>query len=771
MSGHNRIAPLLVAILLILGGAGCDQPIYDVVVDSPTELALDLVDSQDAIRHDWPIRGTVMAIAKPPPMAYLTSYQEPIQVAPLNQCDPKVWQSPSLSEPVRTVLQTLLSPLPTQIDWSGNIPAQEFVGAQGFDLSIDGKRLVTITPDQHFALYNTADGRLIGKRELPGDWSDAAAMAIRFAPQSNDFLVASTAKICRISSQDGAPVGEIEGPGEPIKKWLVADDDSYMLMLTESGKLFGGDPDLQRFEVLELEGAESQPSYHDVGMSFDGVRILVTVDQRPRTYLQESGRIVDFVEYPDTVFDQPPTICGGARDDFWATPKTAFFTRAVVGPNSNAEFGIDNTTARKIALAPEREPGTRSLFWQPAWLNPVRESHGKAGEWAIGLSRRPHQGKWQWVIHDINIRNRFNSVARPLDHKPDRFIANRFGSSIAVADQSGLHLANWIPWRTRSGVQATHDIGLFFTEGDLDDFEATCQVLHDQDYWSHIGSSSDFLANLLRTASTNWAVWLERQQLDGDDLDSAIAERLKVLEQWHQQDGFWARTVHANLLHRQSWRAREAQDGLGGDRFTRYRERRVQAMEEMKALIDNETRPCSLTLMTYVGSFLESSGQLEEVDAICRRTVDLFPLGTGLAQTVGFKLVPQWHGEVGDMLSYLLSHSRMYELPFAGHVYAESVGYLGVQLDTNAYHWRSFDPKLMGDGIDLAIEQGMSTETWFFNCQSFYKQLKNAPGRVDQMANYIMQTNAVVPQNRQFIGGQELYADQDRWERLLGELE
>lgn len=768
-SARNRSFLSFVCVTTAWIFAGCDQPIYEKIEPQLPPTQFDLSSAANAERHNWPFRGGLFTVSKPPPLAYLTSYGDRIAAPPLQLSDDQTfWKSNEVSDAVRPFLEDLFTPAPSQPNWVGTITKADFSGPQAFDMSADGKRLVTINAGQ-FSLFQTVDGKRIGRRGLPGDWNNDPPTAIRFAPKSNDFLVASAKKVCRISSKNGELIGEIDGPGEPVKKWLVADDESFMVMLTESGRLFAGDSELQNLERLKLAATDDDATFDDFGMSLDGIRVAVAVNGQPRTYLQEGGRIVDLIEYPNVSLPQSPVISSGLRDDLWISPSRSFCTFAESGPNSNVEFGQDNTVARKIALAPKRGNASIQMFWKLAFLQPIRSPPGEIGEWALGVSQRPVDGKYQWVVHDINLRKRLNSVPLPIDGRPTRFLSNRWATTLAIADDHAIRLASRKVWQNSGPECIRPSASLLFFSGDLKSFEKYCEILHEKERWTLVGSSEDALAEVLAEASERWRWLVMRRDLDGEAMEPKWKEALDLYEAWFKEGSFWAKTIHAHQLHRQAWSAREGKDGQGGDTWTRYRTLREKAAAELEALLQEE-RPTAASLARYVGCYLEVNDQLDVADSVCRRCVDLYPRSRSIANAMGFKLLPRWYGETGDCLSYLKGHAQLFDEPQASLLYYELIGNACVNIGNSAIDFRSLDAQLLGKGVDYFMQQRRFPGRWFQRNQILYQMLGIEAARVDRMNRYLLETTAVMPANYKVFENRQLHNNQAEWLRLLSEV-
>ncbi|MCA9135322.1 MAG: hypothetical protein KDB00_01150 [Planctomycetales bacterium] len=762
----SRHVVSLVLLLTLSVFAGCDQPIYNALNQPLPNAEIEMASANEQ-RHNWPVRDNFFTVAKPPPLAYLTSYGEPITTPPLELPDDSFWNSVQMSDEVRPYIEDLFLPLPTEPHWVGTISKAEFAGPQAFDMSIDGKRLVTVN-DGQFALFQTSNGKRIGRRDLPGDWKSGPPNAVRFAPKTNDFLVASSKKVCRISSKDGSLIGEIEGPGEPIKKWLVADDESYMVMLTESGRLFAGDGALQSLGPLKLIATDDDATFDDFGMSLDGVRLLVTVGKQPRTYLQEGGKIVDFIEHSHIALSESPVISSGLRDDFWATTATVFFTHAEKGPNSNAEFDPNSLVTQKIAMAPQRESGTVEMFWRIAHLRPIRNRPGEGGEWAMAISQRPVDGKLQWVVHDINLTNRRNSVALPIGGPATRFITGRWGTNLAIANDDNIRLVDWKFWRTRFCNAGRYTSSNLFNTGDLKNYEQLCSILHEKEWWTLIGSSEDVLAEIVDHAAERWRWLVMRRDVDGGAMDAELNASLDRYEAWFQKGSFWARTTHAHRLHLQAWAAREGNDEQGGDSWSRYADLRRQAASEFEALMQQD-RPAAVTIARHLGCFLESSDDMDVADKICRRSVELYPRTLLVASGMAFKMLPRWHGEAGDCLSFAKSHAQLFAPPLAGLLYANLIGNFTYYLGNSAYHFSAIDTQLLNQGLDHYMQSGAYPERWFLRNQMLYQILGTEDERAEKMNRYLLQTRATMPPDVTLFANRNLYNNQTEWRRLRDE--
>ena len=758
------------AMMYAVLSTGCEQPIHHAVPITVAATTTDnLVGPENPSEHNWPVRGSTFTVSKPPPLAYLTSQPSKIKLPPPTDPDQSLWNGNDIPEVLQPILLQLFKPLPTEIEWAGEIASDQFAGPQAFDLSLDQKRLVTVKSDA-FSLFRTSDGSRIGTRKLPGNWTSSPPMAVRFAPQTNDFLVAAPAKIARISSKTGKTVAEINGPGEAIVKWKVADDESFMIMLTSSGKLFAGDGDLTYFKRLSLPGIPDDHTIKQIGMSFDGVRLSAVYNQKAMTFLQRDGKIIDFMDHKQPLPEGDLSISSGLRDELFAASEVTVYTRANSGPNSNVEFGKENTFENKLRYAAIREVGRRQMLWRPHILLPVRSRPDNPGEWAIGISSRVKDGKIQLVVHDLNLRNRFNSIGLPIDSLPERSVAGRHGEVLVFAYPNRLRIAKWESWRTRSTQFVAESVYSLFYRGDYAAVEWFLDNLHNHPRWTRDGCTHDTISSIVNSSAARLAFLYEKRKLDGDQLDESLQQDLQRLEEWLAKNSFWARTIHAHHWYKRSWRAREGKTVSQTQSWDDYRTFHVKAIEAFEQLLQ-EPRPAAITIGTYVGCHLEFSSDPAELTLYCQRAIDLYPRSIGIAGEMGFKLFPQWHGEIGDGLAYFKGHANLYEEPEASLVYAQLVGRWGYLLSGNPYEWQHLNGAMFTRGVQEAMNRGMPPDNWFRDSLEIAKLWFDRPEFVVETTGYMLMTNAVEPYERHVTIAQHGYLHNVTFEQLWEEAE
>lgn len=754
---------LLMTVCLV---AGCEQPIYKIELSEDSLPAIQFEPESDNARFSWPVYGTTLAVTKPPPLPYLTDIGKKFPAGTLTSPDPPPWQSEDHSDRINHIRDYIFKPFSTSMSAQGRIQASKLTGPQAFDLNASGDRLVTIASDG-LSLYRAPSGKLVGSLNLPGKWSVDKPMAIRFAPQTNDFLVASQSQLLRISSKDGNAVAQTRGPGEPIQKWLVADDESFMVMLTESGKLFGGDAKLGDFGPLQLGGANKDQTFTDFGLSPDGIRLLVVVRDQPRTYLIDNGRVVDFVRHDEQFLDEVSAITAGRRDDVWICPTVSFVSQAGSGPNSDGEYDPDASRAVRLAAAFQRRPYVHPMFWKTKWLNSCRNPD-RLGEWTLALSQRWIDGNWQWVLHDLNVNMRDNSVARVLDERPERIVVDREMNCVAIMNQDSLELSSWAAWQGPSLDELEDPTKYLFSRADPKELAALLSILHDNDHWTQFGSSQDVIDRLVRWYAQEWAAWeMKRYQ---ETLDAKQKTVLARIDRWVGEGGFWARTIHAEMMLQQAGLFTADQWDNGRVDFSRYSKMQKTAHDALRSLV-SEDRPTAFTFARYIQIYLGQGGEFAEIDGLCRRCLTLHPRSTVMPAAVGSLLSPEMYGETGDMMAFLVSHCRLIEAPLGDLMFAKTVGQCSGVLNSDPGNWQSINVDMLDRGIDYAIANNLAAEDWFKRLIIVYDKLGLGNDQIDRMNRYLTEACATEPANVTAFGSKSLLNEQEQWRQILEEAE
>ena len=692
--------------------AGCDDPLQEFISFHPQPTEITLTRDTDERRYEWPMTRNGYVIAKPPPMAYVTSFDKPLAVPDPVAAKLVPWSDDELHPSASELLHHAYDPPETELDVKRTLPRDLITGRHAFDVSFDGERMVTVE-GKGLGLYRVADGSLIGHLKLPAGAAKYAINAVRFCGQSQDLMIASTDKIFRISSKDGTIAAESKGCGAEIQKWIINSDDTTMILLTTDGKLFGGDTGLEFFSTYS---PGKDLTFEDVGLSSDGKRINVIIDGVPRTYFQDNYQIIDQVDLEGHTLSGSVRVAGGISTDGWINGHDLVYSFAQQGGT--------------------RKVDGYGMLWRPLWISCCSEEPG-THNWFLTIGSRFKDGKQEFVLFELGPTSRNHSVGHVLAESPDEIRHSRDGGEVAILDSRGLHLCKRRVWQSLRAVFLPQQVYNLVDEGKFDQIQQVCDIISKQDRLGYGLSSGEMASMVIYEVAQRWK-YLEKNEPD--------SEILQGLETWYQQASHLARTASGIRHYLAGWAARgsgtmETVTQAGWETFTK---RIKLAMADLDQAVKDD-RPSLAALNYRISAGLESSDGLDGVNALCRRAAELYPDTSSVSESVCFKLLPQWFGEPGDAVSFALSSSRIVESPAGDLIYARLVG----SLTNHVFHadhvgWRAYNGKRAKRGVDEWIRRNAppTEDLWLLHYN--VRRLRDRQ-EADRIMAYIMGTQAIPP--------------------------
>tara|TARA_R110002049_G_scaffold4601_5_gene32406 strand:+ start:578152 stop:580398 length:2247 start_codon:yes stop_codon:yes gene_type:complete len=711
----RRKLPLACALGIgILFVVGCGDPIRSSIPFEPSSTDITLTASDDVSKYEWPMTREGFVVAKPPQMAFVSSFDEPVAIADRVTAEVVPWSKEGIDPDVDAFLTRGFVPSEPKFDVKLRLKPSQLLGKQAFDLSADGTRLVVIDREG-LALYNAEDGSLLGHRSLPAESSDAETKieAVRFCGETNDFLIASESKIYRISGKDGSIVSQSKGCGESIQQWIVTPDGTSMIIRTKTGRLFGGDTMLDYFAAYFFRNDQR---FDAVSLSFDGSRFSVCADSQPQTYFQTDYQITDHRTHEGFTLDADVDISCGLDCDLWADGDGAVFSY------------LDNEK--------QWQHGGYPMFWRPVLASACSDRQDY--NWFLMVGHRLIDGKEQIVLFEFGPRNRIGSEAMPLTHVPQRIEHDASGATVALFDQTGLQLVKRETWRSDHLYRLPDMVYGLINQGKFDQIEKMLEIIGTQKRLGYGRTPEELRVKVINEIAARWR-YLVINEPDGD--------YLKAVQQWHESGSPIAIVSNGVRHYRQGWDAR----GSGTARtvtqsgWKEYGKHLEEAEQEFELAVKHEHPPL-IALSRLINVRLEHNGDLDDVDALARRAFELYPGEKLLINGLAFKLLPQWFGERGDCLSFILSCSKMIEGASGDLLYARLLaaisGYIH-SLDTIG--WKSYDSKRAQRGVEEWIRIGMyPDESWWILHSQFYNRTKNIQA-ADRVLKHLIETTPAPP--------------------------
>ncbi|MCG8649255.1 MAG: hypothetical protein MI861_05455 [Pirellulales bacterium] len=703
------LASLVLASLIL---AGCSDPIYDSVSFEPTTPDLTLAANDDLDRYSWPLTRSGYVVAKPPQMAYVTSFSKRLTCPDPVEAELVPWSKEDLDEYTHMILEHAYRPASEQPQVVFSLDEAKYAGPQSFDVSPDGTRLAVIE-NKKIVIYDTQDGSVRETLPLPGGLSAAQppAAAIRFCGGGKELLVASQQKILRLDAQ-GSPIAETNGCGEPIAQWIVNDDDQSMIIRTESGKLFGGSPDLDFFSAYNLG---KNVAFDQVSLSPDGTRIGVCVDGHPRTYVQDNFQVIDQVSYDDVRLGSQVAIFSSPRVEAWTDGQQTFHI-------------LNDRQRRSSSIYP--------MLWRPQLLSPCSNLFSKDS--CLAIARRLNEGQEEWVLYDYLINRRINSRPIVIDEFPDRIAHSREGGHVALADSQGLHLINRPIWQIRSPALLEYFVYDSFEAENVERIEKLAAIIKTQSRYGFGMSSEQLWGNLVEKIANRW------RYLDQNDPDH---KTYQALESWLKEGSQLALLASALRHYKRSWNLREnRRSGTGAPQNgDTYAERQKRSSEEMSRVLEMGNPPLiALKYRIHLG--VEQGEGLDDVDKFCRQACQLYPGELDPHHAITQKLLPGWLGETGDSVSFALSASKMFDRRCGDLLYLRLISRLAYWVN---YHdrvaWRSYDANRLERGFEELIRRGQVDDPQLWTFWGEMQIRMSNPQLGHKVLKYLMKHNAAFP--------------------------
>ncbi|MCD0458265.1 hypothetical protein [Roseiconus lacunae] len=650
-----------VAVLMLVGLAiGCDRVIHHSIsreanvtpvewIDPVTDSVAESPDANNAsARYQWPLKEGNYVVSKPAPMGYLNEFSKPFSMDERFEASLVKCSDLNLNATAKAFLTEAYAPPPTEMQLLVEVAKTDFNGAGAFDLSTDGERLIVLNGDE-VVLYNLSDAKRVGSFSLPGDWPNAAPDLIRFCGESNDFLIGSNQKLCRVSGRTGAVVAQADLHGDPIVQCETDSNDRVVALLTSSGNLFYGDLQLKKITPIDT----GERFVKSMGLAKDGSQIVVDVGGPFVFNLEEEGEVTSkdlFHGYSG----KQQTVVAGDSSHLWLDghhPK-------VLHRNVDSE----GEATQKFSIA--------HCYWKPSLAAPFSVVEGYNSFVAVG--RRLTRQGLQWILFDLGPVNHAYSYPIVLAEKPMRLLCSDDGEVVVLLQNDRIKAYRRQVWKT-PGRWRLSDLGYqLVNESPMRELEKLHEAIGRQTRINGAGSPSELQYLLLTRVSYRW-LYLEKQ---GDQLLDKERQVLEKIKQWHQQGGALAKSANGFRLRRLAWEARGTGtvDTVSAQGFETFYEKNQQAEEELAEVVEQMDKPPILALSTLVAVRLDLEHELHSINELAKRTVELYPDHLGAAGEIAFKLLPQWFGEEGDLISFATAHANLYQGQYSDMVYTRLMG-------------------------------------------------------------------------------------------------
>lgn len=507
-------------------------------------------------------------------------------------------------------------------------------------------------------------------------------------------------------------MAEVKGCGEPLAQWDVTADDKTMLIRGESGRLFGGDPQLEHFKAYSLG---RNANFDVASLSMDGSRIGVVVNDHAKTYTQDDFSIVGESTYETVTLDSVSvSIALGTSSDAWADGDGIFYT-----------------TPREDG---GRDTGVFHMLWKPLQLSATNAGGGVSSYVVVGS--RFANGKEQLVLFSFGPIGRENSVPHPLDEMPSRMACDSKGEVIAIADSQGLRVVRREAWVT---------IGMSFPEGwiyglvdqaKFDDIENMLRIIKSQSRLAYGLTSEQMRSGVIDAIATRWR-WLDQNDRKGDNY--------KRLEEWRKEGSMLAVLCSALRHYKRGWNARGGgtSETVTQNGWNEYRKRIALSLKELDEVFELDSKPplSAFDARVKIGT---ATGKISEMDPFCRRAMALYPGEEEPHEAVAFKMLPQWFGEPGDFVSFVLSVSKMMKGAESDLLYVRLLSGAVKNVQRSRAEWNSYDRDKLLRGVEEAVRQKTGARYELWNAWLNFTQTRD-PEAADRVVELMMEINACAP--------------------------
>lgn len=623
--------------------SGCGDPIYEqveaIVSDGDFDGDIEWVASRDASSYEWPLSDRGFFVSEPPKMEFTSSFDRKLAVPDRVNAEVVPWSTEGLDESAQQFLSDAYEPVPGPLKAKLEIASGELTGSQAFDLSIDGTRLAVINQND-LRIYDADDASLIQTVSLSSWFPQTKTQpdAVRFCGSSQDVLVASVETIARISIDDGTLIAKTNGIEEPIKSWDVTNDDQSMLVLGTSGKLYGGDTQLDYFSAYDFGDSKS---FESAALSWDGRRICVCFDHKPMTYVQdpETYQIVDLRIDVNVALDEGVSIASGPRGDLW-----------IDGDGALVQYRNQND-------APVHS--LYHMFWQPKIARVTQLAPGRHSYLVVG--KRTHLDQPDCVLFDYGPIYRQASTPKTLPELPTRMANSLAADRVAILDSRGLQLYDREVWHTPNLLDLPQTVMNWIEAAKFDQVEKVLEIIATQTRLGFGYTPEELRANIIDALGVNWR-YIETEE--------KYPELEKSLNEW-RKGGSQLAIVSSGARHSSmAWhyRGNGWADSVGQSGWAGFEKHLKLAVEEMDSAIAMGDAPL-LAISKRIAAGLHLGENILAMNALCREACERFPGEVNPHSSLVLHMLPKWGGNVGESLNYILSASKIYEPDYADLLY------------------------------------------------------------------------------------------------------
>lgn len=719
---NRRASNSIFGVLMLVAAVGCSDPLYEGPAFDPSPTDWELVSRDDASRYEWRIQNGKFVVTKPPPMAYLTSFDKKFDLDDRFDAPLVHWDDLQLSDEAESAMNEVFREPPNErMESILALGQDQLAGKNAFDISSDGKRLVLLNAaSDALVLHDASDGRRVGEMPLPADWSAGVPTAVRFCGETKDFMVASPSQIVRISGKNGQVVASAGSCQAEISVFEVSRTDDAVLAVTVEGKLFLGRSDLGFFEAADVDSDRFDDATFKHG---GGGMIAATKSLTLKSYELEDARIISEkdVSLPTWKAGNPMRVISGITSDAWLD-KIDLLAR--IGEDLESKL----------------------MHWRP-YLG-TSCSMDEQSSWLLLAGDRLVENKRQWIVFSYGPKNTNHSAPVVIDELPLRMIANQGGTVVIRYDTRGLHVGRREAYRSLDQM--------FYRQFcyDLINRQPTSQI---EKLYEAIGRqprlvsgipASAWQSSLLKAVGYRWNYLDE----NSETLSKKDKTLLAQLQAWREKDGTLARTASAFRHQRLGWDARGSgyANSISRSQWDVFEKETSLAMEEIEPVFDGEIIP-ALAFSMYLSYQCRKGQDLSQLDSVMKRAVEMYPANSEIPDSVAFMLLPQWGGTTGDVYGLITAHANLISGDYADILYASMVGSicrynLQTGNSSNGSEWRTISTNRIDRAIRARRKYRLPATSEVFYLTVVQDRLGNSDN-ADEIANYLFEATTKAPAN------------------------
>ncbi|MEM8732973.1 MAG: hypothetical protein AAGG44_02040, partial [Planctomycetota bacterium] len=511
-----------------------------------------------------------------------------------------------------------------------DLTSDQGITLSGFDVSPDGKRLVTVGDKVRVWA--------IDEKSVTVEIDEPNATAAYFAGESSDIVLRQGDTLVRYNGETGTPSDEWMSDAE-IRAVACDDAGETWGVLRSDGSVVALGPGFEKIDELGAGVARGE----SIAVQPQGDWIVANSEAGPmRWYLK--GFVHEPTRFQAREYVPDQTICLAGYDaDLWCGPSWSY-------SQSNNDMDEDG------------QPDFGNYLVFPQVLAAESCSRDGLSTWMLVAGRQPDSdGQWQYHLQDIAPASGQFSLPLILDQKPLAMQASRNGEMVALQYEDRLVVFPRMRWVDPDGNFTADNLGRLPFDGKGSEFDVCIQELAKLD-GLRSGTSPGFLVGeIVMKVGKSWGALLRGQS----GLDAAQAkDSFDAVEEWRKSDSpasIAASAVrYSNLMF----------NTYDYEVVERYRK---NSLKEIKR-IENDPLFGELALLLQMEHRIrrEEAGQ-EAIDPLVEEYMNRFPTSMRAHFWIGDWMQGKTLGNQRDRYSYNSAVADLFPEPLDDWIYARQL--------------------------------------------------------------------------------------------------